>query len=85
MARYIDAERVPNDKFWEDLTDKEKAKVLSWFLQAPTADVIEVVRCEDCKYASNNCAYGLVCTHKIGMSGSFVAETDFCSCGERKE
>ena len=42
MSRYIDAERVPKDSFFEGLTDKEKSKVLSWFLQAPTADVEEV-------------------------------------------
>ena len=42
MARYIDAERMPNDSFWEGLNDKEKAKVLQWLLQSPTADVEEV-------------------------------------------
>ena len=39
MARYIDAEVMPKDKFWGDLTDREKAKVLQWLIQAPTADV----------------------------------------------
>lgn len=39
MPRYIDAERMPNDAFWEGLTDTEKAKVISWMLQAPAADV----------------------------------------------
>lgn len=42
MPRYIDAERMPNDKFWENLTDKEKAKVLAYLLSSPTADVEEV-------------------------------------------
>ena len=42
MARYIDAERMPNDSFWQGLSDKEKAKVLQWLLQSPTADVVEV-------------------------------------------
>ena len=42
MAKYIDAEKIPNDSFFNGLTDKEKAKVLQWFLQAPTADVAEV-------------------------------------------
>ncbi len=39
MPRYIDVERIPNDSFWESMTPKEKAKVLQWFLQTPTADV----------------------------------------------
>lgn len=42
MPRYIDVERIPNDSFWEGMTPKEKAKVLQWFLQTPTADVEEV-------------------------------------------
>lgn len=42
MPRYIDAERMPSDKFWEDLTDKEKAKVLAYLLTSPTVDVEEV-------------------------------------------
>lgn len=42
MPRYIDAERLPNDNFFEGLSDKEKAKVIQWFLIAPTADVQEV-------------------------------------------
>lgn len=42
MPRYIDVGRIPNDSFWEGMTSKEKAKVLSWFLQAPTANVVEV-------------------------------------------
>lgn len=42
MPRYIDAERMPSDKFWEDLTDKEKAKVLAYLLASPTVDVEEV-------------------------------------------
>lgn len=46
MPRYIDAERMPNDAFWEGLTDTEKAKVISWMLQAPAADVAPVVHGE---------------------------------------
>ena len=42
MPRYVDAERMPNDKFWEDLTDKEKAKVLAYLLASPSVDVEEV-------------------------------------------
>lgn len=39
MAKFIDAERIPNDDFFNDLTDKEKSKVLQWFIQAPVVDV----------------------------------------------
>lgn len=61
--RYIDASKLPNDKFWDGMTDKEKAKVLSWFLSAPTADVVEarygnwtIKRDEyDCEYMVCSC------------------------------
>ena len=44
MPKYINAERMPSDKFWEDLTDKEKAKVLNYLLSSPTVDVEEIIR-----------------------------------------
>jgi hypothetical protein len=40
MARYIDAEKMPNDEFWDDLSDREKAKVLQYLIGMPTADVV---------------------------------------------
>ena len=84
MPRYIDAERVPTDKFWEGMTDKEKAKVLAWFLSAPTADVVKVVRCEDCQYFSIT-PYG----KEIGrgccdLFYKIVPLDHFCSYGEAK-
>ena len=46
MARYIDADkllhRLPNDLPY-------KASVKRALIQAPTADVVEVVRCEKCR------------------------------------
>lgn len=40
----------------------------------PSADVVEVVRCKDCKYRAKGLPY---C--------AYFGETDFCSYGERKE
>ena len=44
----------------------------------PTADVVEVVRCKDCKhlYQDNECPLGLWFVH---------TENDFCSYGERAD
>ena len=84
MARYIDAEKMPNDRFFEDLTPKEKAKVILWLLQAPTADVVEVVRCKDCKHRvrpSKMCAH----PKAIGWDAIEPGDDDFCSCGERED
>ena len=48
---------------------------------APAADVVEVVRCEKCKYY-----IGEYCTRDIkGRTNMFYMQpTDFCSYGQRK-
>lgn len=49
----------------------------------PAADVVEVVRCRDCKYISVPTERGnFLCGHKmLGL----VRPDDFCSFGERME
>ena len=46
----------------------------------PAADVVEVVRCKDCKFFE----YGDYCSEGK-MEHSRCRENDFCSYGERKE
>lgn len=51
---------------------------------APIADVVEVVRCKNCKYYEphGNGTFGLCkCRKCKGIRG----ENDYCSYGERKE
>lgn len=49
---------------------------------APTADVVEVVRCSECKYSPNyKRAKGMVWCRKFRQD---VCSDGFCSCGERK-
>lgn len=45
----------------------------------PSADVVEVVRCKDCKHIETTEYGGYCCLKKIG-----VAYNDFCSYGERR-
>lgn len=49
--------------------------------QLPSADVVEVVRCKDCKYRKKvlNCSYG-----ECMYSACMVTDNDFCSNGEVK-
>ena len=61
-------------------------KVIDRIKSAPAADVVEVVRCKDCKWFEpyegeehkGNCA------ELVGLE-SCVYEDDFCSYGERRE
>ena len=46
----------------------------------PTADVVEVVRCKDCKYFMFSDCYG-ECNRFLKI----ISPIGFCSCGERKE
>lgn len=61
--------------------------------QTPTADVVEVVRCKDCKYSrprnksEKNIYFEdvLICEScEMADEPCAVCETDFCSYGERK-
>ena len=91
MARYIDADR---DSFptlhQKELNDYMKGwnACLKSVLQQPTADVVEVVRCCECKYQiTHTCRITgvktLFCDY--GEKPVTVEPTHFCSYGERRE
>ena len=90
MARYIDA-----DKFieWLDAGHFRSANevclsennVIKMIKSQPTADVVEVVRCKDCKHWGG-VVYGFVCRKFSGIETKICMGADhFCSYGERKE
>ena len=61
-------------------------EVVSIINDAPSADVVEVVRCKDFKHATfyscknDACYRGIICEYRIGADD----ENFFCSYGERK-
>jgi hypothetical protein len=69
MARYIDADAY---EFSGDLINE------------PTADVVEVVRCKECKHRIEGAK---MCAHPkaIGWDAIEPEDDDFCSYGERRE
>lgn len=72
----------------EDATTLTAAVItaLQCFVQSqPTADVVPVVRCKDCKYGDYDSKPdgAMVCLRT--NDGFWRKETDFCSYGERKE
>lgn len=99
MATYIEREAV--EKFIENgLNNPNEAKrfghdaieIMAEVHYMPSADVVEVVRCKDCKHYRNH-PNGLCYLHTEpkenarGHSGNAVCvETDdFCSYGERTD
>ena len=96
MSRYIDADALLNN-LPDDLP--YKASVKRVLIQAPTADVVEVVRCKDCIYAKPyECADGKIGYYCQNNNSTFRYGTnwerlyqpareadDYCSCGERRE
>lgn len=94
MARYIDADGLIKKIFPYDVVDKKiyaiNAEAVYKAIQnVTTADVVEVVRCEKCKY-------GIVAYNGIHCGNpqapwtndyfeNLLSHDDFCSYGERKE
>lgn len=62
-----------------------KGSVKRVLMQAPAADVVEVVRCRDCvNYCGfEHCKNGICDVDPVSKRA--VNPTDFCSHGERKE
>ena len=48
----------------------------------PSADVMEVVRCLDCKYYKTGKDYEAYCNHINGLDEA--KDNDFCSYGEKR-
>ena len=89
MTRYIDESKI---KFTGDTyTDENKdvyiklSDVRQAIAQTPAADVVEVVRCKDCKHLYSDEKVN-VCVKKGMILSVFDADITkhFCSYGERK-
>ena len=51
------------------------------------APSIDIVRCKECKYSSDDGTYGCMCDHFNGLDDVYhrMYADDFCSYGERRE
>ena len=54
-------------------------------MNVPSADVVEVVRCKDCKYYRHDVDKDGGSWDCCSEHGEFVTPTDYCSYGERKD
>ena len=83
MTRYIDADALEKDlaKRWEISYDQEFGDKEVWnaLKEAPTADVVEAVRCGECKYMQTDGKCDAFADFSIRPSVS-----DYCSYGTLK-
>ena len=82
--RYIDVDKLIAEYDKVHIGPPGGARKL--MVDAPTADVVEVVRCKDCKHATfyscknDSCYKGIICEYRIGTDD----ENFYCSYGERR-
>ena len=71
----------PNSSYQEGF-DRGLDKAQRVILNAPVADVVPVVRCQDCRWrGSEECAMFYRC--ECGEQHTWETDDDFCSYGER--
>lgn len=91
--RYIDAEQAVEEarlSYCKDCNSYNGVRcsactfddAMSYIEDAPTADVVEVVRCKDCKHFGRDMGHGKHDCKKYEMP--YCLENDYCSYGERR-
>jgi ribosomal protein S27E len=92
MARYIDVEKeIASMQSVLDQRSEGKGtvayfafeKIIERLKNAPTADVVPVVRCKDCEHGQFMPACSMYLCHCTG--GKLRYSDDYCNYGERKE
>lgn len=85
MASYIDVEKACDEVDKGDLLVGNNADFAKEIIyRTPTADVVEIVRCKDCKHATfyscknDACYKAIICEYKIGIGD----ENFYCGCAE---
>lgn len=82
MKKYIDAEKLKKHYSW---WNNEQKDIFDTIIDnQPSVDVVEVVRCKDCKYFINRegKCYGQDIRAEEGYN-CYKDENDFCSYGDR--
>ena len=94
MPRYIDAEKIEIRVPYGYNNDGEilvpLAAVRQSIAQTPSEDVVEVVRCKDCRFcdsicANKRCGEEAVTDYYCNIYDELVDDDYFCSMGSRKE
>lgn len=85
MSRYIDADVLKERmlKYGFRSADQTITEFVEDIL--PIADVVEVVRCKDCKHAEIQDYAPPSCRYCCKYSALYHAKNFYCSMGERRE
>lgn len=89
MPKYINAEKIELKYEFGIVSDEGVVciplrDVKKSIEATPAADVVEVVRCKDCRYWENGKDYETYCNHWDNMMADTKAD-DYCSYGKRKD
>lgn len=88
MARYIDADKIKSKlqkKSINSATTFINTVLIGLLDDEPTADVVEIVRCKDCKKRyTKNCSLCYDTANKGYFLWSMINDNFFCAYGERK-
>ena len=92
MAKYVDCEKAKEmfNRYYHNLQGSEAQTLVcdmkQAFLELPAADVVEVVRCKDCKFYKKDTDY---CKeHNKGyceFDNTVKSKMHFCGYGERRK
>ena len=91
MARYIDLEVLEKriQKYVKTEIPEETTLVeyytdecIKQGYAIPAADVVEVVRCKDCRYCSNNSSLSI---YRCASFMAIISPNHFCSLGVRRK
>ena len=86
MPKYIDANLLKAEFTGNFRKDYTVPLIKSIIDQQPTADVVEVVRCKDCKYLERTDCFGECSLFKDrDEPRGEMLPNDFCSYGKRRK
>ena len=94
MSRYIDLDALAQQVCVKLCTASNCSNVLKIIHDIPTADVVEVVRCKDCKYQRKHFhadarrkegGYFIYWCDLVDGYSHVCLDDDYCSKGERRE
>ena len=87
MARYVDVDALEKEGWFASRNYQQDEKIYVYetkkLSEMPTADVVEVVRCSECKHHTYEEPGMVYC--QINIYGGWVANDFYCGDGERGE